>query len=443
MPGVVSAPAPVSGEELRRSVRLIDLVMLGAGTAIGAAIFTVLGPAANVGGTGILMTTLLAVLPMALFALVYAWLASTQPRTAASYEWQRQFTHPAFAFGIVWLRVLANAVVMIVYGQTLTNYLSMVVDLPAKPVMLAFFFVLFALNYVGVAVAARVQTALMLMLLAVLGLLVVAAGPQLKPQLFAEALAGGWLPIVAALPLMIQLFLGIETATEVGEEVDDARRVVPLGVAGALALTLVVYFAVTFAALSLVGAPTLAASKAPLLDAARAAVGPWATPVIVTAATFALTKSMNATFLVFSRFLFAMGRAGALPAALGRIHPKFGTPHVATIAAFVAACAALLLPSSLLFLLLAVSVPTMLKYAGTCVAAWNASSQAEVRAEARLPFGPGLVKGLAGGGVAAALIIAALGLSTDVRPYGLLAGWLVIGLGYYAWRSHRRSAPAV
>jgi APA family basic amino acid/polyamine antiporter len=426
--------------ELRHGVRLLDLVMLGAGTAIGAAIFTVLGPAAKVGGTGILITTILAVVPMALFALVYAWLASTAPRTAASYEWQRQFTHPAFAFAIVWLRVLANAVVMIVYGQTLTNYLGMVIDLPAKPVMFGFFAVLFALNYVGVAVAARVQTALMLLLLVVLALLVGAAGPQLKPQLFADALAGGWLPIAAALPLMIQLFLGIETATEVGEEVADARRVVPLGVAGALALTLVVYLAVAFAALSLVGAPALAASKAPLLDAAKAAVGPWATPVIVTAATLALTKSMNATFLVFSRFLFAMGRAGALPAALASIHPRFGTPHIATITAFAAACAALLLPSSLLFLLLAVSVPTMLKYAGTCLAAWNAADHDDVRAEARLRFGPGLIKLLAGLGAAAALVIAALGFSTDARPYALLAGWLVLGLAYYAWRSRRPAA---
>src|SRR5579862_6353921 len=128
---------------LKRGVRLVDLIMLGAGTAIGAAIFTVLGSAAKVGGSGILITAILAALPMALFALVYAWLASTAPATAASYEWQRRFTHPVLAFSIVWMRVLANAVVMIVYGQTLTNYLGKVIDLPAKPVMLAFFTALF------------------------------------------------------------------------------------------------------------------------------------------------------------------------------------------------------------------------------------------------------------------------------------------------------------
>ena len=55
----MTAAAPPPAETLKRGVKLVDLLMLGAGTAIGAAIFTVLGPAAKVGGAGILITTLL------------------------------------------------------------------------------------------------------------------------------------------------------------------------------------------------------------------------------------------------------------------------------------------------------------------------------------------------------------------------------------------------
>jgi APA family basic amino acid/polyamine antiporter len=379
---------------------------------------------------------------MILFGLVYAFMASALPRTAASYEWQRQFTHPAIAFAIVWLRVLSNAVVMIILAQVLVNYLSMVIPLPAKPVMLAFFAAVFALNYLGVAIAARAQTILMLGLLAIFALFVIAGAPQMKPALFVEAAQGGWLPILAALPLMIQLFLGIETATEVGEEVDNPKTTVPLGLALALALTVVVYLAISFTALSLVGPEALAASQAPLLDAAKVALGPAATPIIVVAAALALTKSMNAVFLVFSRFLFAMGRAGVLPAALGRIHPKFGTPHVATIVAFAASAAGLFLPSSLLFLLIAVNIPTMMKYLGSCLAAWNvAAKHPDIHAQARLRFSRGLVMTLAALGMVAAVIIAGLGFSSDWRPYVLLAGWLLIGLAYYAWTSRKLAAP--
>lgn len=428
-------------EKLRHGVRLIDLVMLGAGTAIGASIFSVLGPAAQVGGSGILIAVAVAAVPMVVFGLVYAFMASALPRTAASYEWQREFTHPIVAFGIVWMRVLSNAVVMVILAQVLVSYLSMVLPLPVKPVMFAFFVAVFALNYLGVAIAARAQTILMLGLLAVFAVFVIAGAPSFRPAVFVEAVQGGWLPILAALPLMIQLFLGIETATEVGEEVDNPKTTVPLGLALALILTVVVYLAISFTALSLVGPEALAASEAPLLDAAKVALGPAATPLIVTAAVLALTKSMNAVFLVYARFLFAMGRAGVLPSALGRIHPKFGTPHIATIVAFLASVAGLLLPSSLLFLLIAVNIPTMMKYLGSCLAAWNvAAHRPDIHTQARLAMSPGLVKTLSALGMLAAVAIALMGLASDWRPYVLLAAWLIAGLAYYLATGAKRRA---
>jgi len=433
---MTAEPAPAAQSHgLQQGVKLIDLVMLGAGTAIGASIFSVLQPAAQVGGTGILLAVVLAALPMILFGLVYAYMASAVPRTAASFEWQRQFTHPLLAFAIVWLRILSNAVVMIVLARVLVNYLGKVVPLPDKPVMLAFFVGVFALNYLGVAIAARAQTILMLLLLAVFAVFVAAGAPQLKPALVMQSLDAGWLPVIAAVPLMIQLFLGIETTTEVGEEVKDSKRVVPLGLALAIALTVVVYVSIAFTALSLVGAEGLAASDAPLLTAAEVAIGPYATPLVVTAAALALSKSMNAVFLVFSRFLYAMGKAGILPAPLARIHPRFGTPHVATMVAFAACCAGLFLPSSLLFLLLAVNVPTMMKYLGSCLAAYVvADRHPDIHAEARLKFSRGTVRVLAALGMVAAVIIAGLGFGTDWKPYALLGGWLAVGLIYYALR---------
>jgi APA family basic amino acid/polyamine antiporter len=108
---------------------------------------------------------------------------------------------------------------------------------------------------------------------------------------------------------------------------------------------------------------------------------------------------------------------------------------VATILAFAASVAGLALPSSLLFLLLAVNVPTMMKYLGTCLAAYSvAANHPQVAAAARLRLAPGLVKALSVLGMIAAIAIATVGLGADVRPYELLAVWLGVGLAWYAWR---------
>ena len=428
-----------AASQLKRNITLLDVIMLGAGSAIGAAIFTVLSPAAAVGGAAMLVTLLLAALPMGLFALVYAFLSSAMPMTAASYEWQRQFTHPAFAFAIVWLRVLSNAVVMVLLARVLLSYLRMVVVVPELPAIVGLLLVIFLLNYVGVRIAARAQTLLMIGLLAIFGLFIVAGAPQWQPQVLVDAVTAGWLATLAPLPLMIQLFLSIETATEVGGEVKNAERNIPLGLGLALLLTTLVYGLIAFTTLSLLGPQRTAASSAPLLEAANLSLGVWAKPLIVTAAVLALLKSMNAVFLVYSRFLYAMGTSGVLPASLARLHPRFATPHIATIVALVVSALCLLLPDSLIFLLLAVSLPTMGKYFGSCAAAYTvAVRHPDICSRARLRFSRTFVKWLAIAGALTALAIALVGITSDLRPYVLMMLWLGLGFVYYFWnRKHR------
>jgi APA family basic amino acid/polyamine antiporter len=436
----MTEPAAASdAPHFKKGISLIDLVTLGAGTAIGSSVFTVMGPAAKVAGSGMVISLLIAALPMVIFGVVYAYMASAVPKTAATFEWQRDYTSPVVAFGVVWMRILSNAVVMTIYAQILVKYGSMVVDLPVKPTMFVLFAIIFGLNYFGVAVAARAQTILMFGLLAVFALLVALAAPSIKPQIFVDAVSGGWTPILAALPLMISLFLGIEAATEVGDEVKDPSRNVPLGLILAMILTAVVYLAICLASLGLIGPKALADSDAPLVAAGQVVLGGLAKPLIVTAAVLALLKSMNAVFLVYSRFLYAMGKAGQLPTALGNVHPRWGTPHVATFVAFLLSCSGLLLPSSLLFLLLAVSVPTMAKYFGSCLAAYSvARNHPEVHDKARIKLSRPTVKTLAVVGMIAAVVIASLGVGTDIRPYYLLGGWLVLGLAYYYGWVRRR-----
>ena len=429
--------AAIPGGGLKRSVRLLDLVTLGAGTAIGASIFSILGPSTRVAGSGVIVTTLLSALPMSVFGLIYAFMSSAWPRSGASYEWQRTFVHPMLGFIVVWLRIMGTALIMTVMGNVLISYLSQMVALPApgKLITFGFFTVVFLLNYVGVGVAARVQSLVMALVLSSFALLIFLSAPHISLARIGAPFGGGFLPILAAMPLMIHLFMGIETCTEVGEEVENAEHVIPLGLALALLLCAVVYLAVAFTALGLVGPAALANSKAPLLTAAQAGIGRWAFALIGVAAVLALAKSMNAIFLVYSRFLFAMGRAGVFPAAFARIHPRFGTPTTAIVVAYLCASACLLMPSDLIFLFLATTIPNMLKYFSTCLAAFRlVKSRPDIHAAARLRLSATTVRTVAVLGMLCAIVVAAVGLGVDWKPYALLGGWFLLGLLYWTAR---------
>lgn len=444
MPRLQAAEARALSDDatrpLRRGVGLTGVVMFGAGTAIGVSIFSVLQPAAAVAGSGLLVAIMLGIVPMLLFATVYAWMASALPVSGASYEWPRRFLSPFAGFAIAWLRILSNVGALVVLARVLVNYLGMAIDLPGTPIVAAAITLVFGLNFVGVAVAAKAQTALMVMLIAVLALFVGSGSPHVSAAMIGPLFDGGGWAVLAAVPLLISLFLGIESAVEIGDEVRDPQRTIPLGIAIAVVLTALIYAAVAATALGLIGPAALAASKAPLLDAARVPLGAAALPIIVGAATVSILKTMNATALTFSRSIYAMGLSGAFPPALARVHPRFGTPYRAILFCYVCAMTGLLMPSSLVFLLLAVNIPTMLKYMACSLCAIRvAGAPGEIAKGAQLRFSPKLVVAAGWAAVVAAAVIILAGLEADVRPYLLVLGWLAIGIVVYVTYSRRAS----
>jgi len=437
------APSPAPSPSLKQGVTLWGIVALGAGTAIGVAIFSIIAPGAKLAGPAMLISMLIAMVPMILFALTYAFMGSAAPVSGASYEWSRRFIHPFVGFIIGWLRIAGSTAALVLYAFVLVQYWSMVIEIPAKPVMLAILGVFYVLNTLGVSLVARGQGLMVFVLLVTCAVLVASAFSEGEAANFTPLLAEGWGGVFAAVALMVSLFLGIETATEVGEEVQNAKRTIPLGIALSIVVTAAIYFMVAAAAIAVLGAGRLADSEAPLLEMARVTLGPYGQPLILISATVAIGTSLNAISLIFSRSLFAMGRSGILPKALARIHPRWGTPHVATTVVFGLCALGLLMPLNLIFLFLAVNIPTLLKYGATSFAATRVVSRhRDVYDAAPVKLRPRAMQAWAWAAVACALAVIALGLSADWRPYAVLGGWFLLGLVYYAARK-RSSATQV
>ena len=427
---------------LRKGVSLLDIVTLGAGTAIGVSIFSVIAPGAALAGPGMLVSMALAIVPMVVFAVTYAFMGSAVPVSGASYEWSRRFLHPFVGFIVGWLRIAGSTSALVVLSFVLVQYWSMAFPLPLKPAMFGVLALFFLLNLAGISVAAKGQSLMVVVLLATCAVLVGSATTEWDPSRFSPLLTEGWSGVWAAVPLMVSLFLGIETATEVGEEVKDSHRTIPLGIALSIVLTAGIYLVVAGAAVGVLGAPRLGESDAPLLALANETLGPLGMPLILVSVTVAIGTSLNALFMIFSRSLLAMGRSGVLPSALGRVHARFGTPHVAIATAFGFCCLGLLLPSNLVFLFLAVNIPTLLKYGATCLAATRlVARHTEIHGKAGFRLRPAVISGWAWTGAVLAVILILLGLSADWRPYAVLGGWTVAGVAWYRLRRERLEPP--
>ncbi|QQV76811.1 amino acid permease [Sphingomonas aliaeris] len=429
--------------KLAKGIDLWGVVALGLGTAVGVSIFSAIAPAARIAGPAMLLSALIAALPMYLIAVSYAFLGSACPESGASFVWPARFLHPAWGFYIGWARIVANVGAIVVLALVLVKYVSMIVPLPTKPTMLAVLLLALIANLFGVHIATRVQKVLLVGMLILFAVFIVWGGAtavdtaRMQP-VFPHGVHG----MIAATPLLMGLFFGIEAATEAGAEVTDSRRAIPLGIALSIGSATLLYLAVGFVALGVLGGDRLGSSEAPILDAAKQFMGPVATPVIVLAAVLSIGKSLNALFAMFSRSLYAMGVAGMLPGALGKIHPQWKTPYVALIAVFLLGCVGLLLPMELTFLFLAVNIPNLLKYASICLSAARVVERHPAIYEAAaFKFGPRTMRGLGYAGAACAVVLIFVGIEADWRPYALLMGWMVCGLGY-AMFGHPAPHPA-
>ncbi|KCZ57358.1 hypothetical protein HY29_01125 [Hyphomonas beringensis] len=423
-----------ASQELHRDVGVGGIVSLGLGTAVGVSVFSIMAPATLLAGPAMLVAMLLAMIPMVVYAIIYAFMGAAVPVTGASFEWPRRFVHPFLGFFISWLRIAGSTSAMIVLTMVLVSYVSSIFALPLKPTMFGLLVFVMLVNLMGVSAAAKSQFIMLLVLLATCVLFTVGSVPDIEISRFHPFMSEGVVGIFAAIPLLISLFLGIESATEVGGEVKNPARTIPLGITISILLTAATYFMVAFAALGVLGPEKLAASEAPLLDAGMAVFGDWGRYLIVLSAIVAIGSSVNATFIIMSRFLYAMAREGMLPARLATVDGRHGVPRAAILCTFVMCCAGLLLPGNLVFLFLAVNIPTILKYSATCLATISLLVKRPDLHEAS-KFRPSrtLLFFLSGLGIVLGIFIIVAGWSADWRPYALLLVWSLLGCAYYAF----------
>jgi amino acid transporter len=129
--------------------------------------------------------------------------------------------------------------------------------------------------------------------------------------------------------LLIYAFGGFEFASIPSEEVIEPRQTLPVVILASVGSVVVLYLVIQFVAMRTL--PGLAASPAPLAQAARSFLGPAGGVLMAIGAVLSTTGTNSASILIGSRMLYALGRSGDLPAAFARLHPLYRTPAVSTL----------------------------------------------------------------------------------------------------------------
>ena len=189
-----------------------------------------------------------------------------------------------------------------------------------------------AINVLGIRTAAKLQvlaTALILLVgLMLLGGGAVSGSTDNMTPLF----NGGAKGILGVLIMVPFMFVGFDVIPQSAEEVDvpfaDIGKLLMLSIGMA-----VVWYVAMVSAVSM-GLPAAerATSGLPTADAMAAVFsGSWAGKLLVLAGIGGILTSWNAFMIGGSRAIYALARAGQLPAVFGHLHPTYRTPHRALL----------------------------------------------------------------------------------------------------------------
>jgi APA family basic amino acid/polyamine antiporter len=273
-------------------------------------------------------------------ALSFAELGAMMPDAGGGYVYIREAFGPLASFLAVWmvtLMIASGAIAAVALG--FAGYMARFVDLaPVGGQMgaaIGTIIVMTATNYAGVRPGVVMMNVLTGAKIAALATLIVAglflwsrlgSSVVAQPVAAPESLISGFATAFVAV-----LFTcgGWQQLNMVGGEIRDPQRTIPRALIIGVLIIVAIYLGANAVYLRALGRDGLAGSQAVAADAMTAMLGPGGATFISVAAMISIAGFVNVALLGNSRVPFALAADRLFFKAVGHVHPRFGTPHVA------------------------------------------------------------------------------------------------------------------
>jgi len=391
-----------TGPKLNRVLGPGSLTAAGLGAMIGSGIFVLTGTvAAEHTGPAVTLAFLLAAFGCGLAALCYAELAAMIPVSGSAYS----YTYATLGEGVAWFvgwnlaleYVMSAAAVAVGWSGYVVNLLEeaglhlptafinapltklenghlaptgALINVPAVLIVALLTWVC----YVGVRESTRLNNLMVVVKIAII-LLFIAVGIKFvdtslwKPYLplnTGEFGHFGLSGVVQGAAIIFFAYIGFDQAATTAQEARNPQRDLPIGILAALVISTTLYVVMAGVMTGMVSHTKLdvAAPVAVALDAHPELI--WLGLPVKIGAVIGMTSVILMSLLGQPRIFLAMSRDGLLPPSMQAVHPKYRTPHVATIATGVIAAAfAGVFPLDVLGELISIGI--LLAFAAVCV----------------------------------------------------------------------------
>jgi amino acid transporter len=299
---------------------------LGVGAMVGAGIFALLGEAGAIAGSAVWLSFLLGGVVAGLLGYVVAKLGARYPSSGGILTFLLEGFGPGHVTGVSsWLLYFSAIIVTSMVAVSFGAYgSSLFFGDDAAPVWghvltSAVIVGVAAINIVGSSLVDRLQSIIVVILLAVFAVFIVATLTSLDATLLDPETYPPALDIVSSIALTFFAYLGFAIISFTGGDLPNPKRDLPRAMYLALGITTVLYVLV---AIGVFGALTpeevIANGETALAVAAKPSLGDAGFALMAVAALLATSSSVNANIYGAANSTSALAASGQFPPVFGQ-----------------------------------------------------------------------------------------------------------------------------
>jgi amino acid transporter len=348
-----TAPRGVEDKGLKKNaIGFVSSVVIGvASTAPGYSLAATLGFVAAAVALQSPAILLVSFIPMFLVAAGYYYMNKADPDCGTSFSWVTKAMGPQLGWIAGWTIVVADVIVMANLAQIAGLYSFELFGWNAAAestaavtaVGVLWIVIMTSIVVIGIELSARTQVGLLaaeiftLALFSIVALIKVYSGSapaaSIHPTLsWINPFSLSPSEISAGMLLAVFIYWGWDTTATVNEETEDPGEAPGRATVISTLILLAIYIVVAVAAQSYAGVDNLIANQEDVLSSLGTEVfGSPLDKILIIAVLTSAAASTQTTILPTARTTLSMARANAMPKSLGKVHPRFLTPHVSTI----------------------------------------------------------------------------------------------------------------
>jgi len=306
-----------------KKLGLAASVSITVGAVIGVGIFVIVGPMGANSGSWMPLAFAIAALPAIFGTLVSCALGSTIPTDAGGFFYTRQLLGRYAGTAASALVILGAIGAMMTVSMGVADYMALYFPgLPRFLVASSLILISWLVNWVGVMASAKFQIIAVVQLASGILLVIIASLLGGGSPDFSQPLPHGMPGFMQACVIAMLTYTGFNIVGEMGDEIKNPRRNVPLTIAFGLGIIIILYTGIGWVVSGTLTVAEMKTSKVAVLDTAFHYLPAWTAHYINLAAFAAAITSVNAVFLVVPRELMALSGEKMIPAWLAGYNPK-------------------------------------------------------------------------------------------------------------------------